>query len=407
MPELVVSDDFLNDLNGLRPDQQKWVMSKIRLLEDNPRHPSLQVHRVERIKAKDIWECYLSDGDRLIYEQKGDLLRLWRVGDHQVVDRVNQYTFSAHTPFRRLEEEPDIQPEIKPFEIPDEWLRPQINHPPDNPYREFPAAHLRILGVPANLVKAVRSVPNLDDLERIPGLPVQTLGWLLELVTNPDFEDFVYDSSRLIFRTTFDRLEGYCEGKIKRLMLNLSPEQERFVKPDIPNLLLLRGCAGSGKTTVAVYRAIHLAERGEKVLFLTFNRTLASVARSLIQELIGPLPKNLTVTHLDGLVMSFVRSRKHNPKVVNREQQKRILQASIQEVRRKLGSYVLEFRWPFFRDEIARVIKGNGLMNTWGLNVMEGKLHYAPKPARQFGKFTRLIKVSSKSKDRWIGKISL
>lgn len=363
MPELVVSDDFLNDLNGLRPDQQKWVMSKIRLLEDNPRHPSLQVHRVERIKAKDIWECYLSDGDRLIYEQKGDLLRLWRVGDHQVVDRVNQYTFSAHTPFRRLEEEPDIQPEIKPFEIPDEWLRPQINHPPDNPYREFPAAHLRILGVPANLVKAVRSVPNLDDLERIPGLPVQTLGWLLELVTNPDFEDFVYDSSRLIFRTTFDRLEGYCEGKIKRLMLNLSPEQERFVKPDIPNLLLLRGCAGSGKTTVAVYRAIHLAERGEKVLFLTFNRTLASVARSLIQELIGPLPKNLTVTHLDGLVMSFVRSRKHNPKVVNREQQKRILQASIQEVRRKLGSYVLEFRWPFFRDEIARVIKGNGLQS--------------------------------------------
>src|SRR5690606_14249175 len=134
--------------------------------------------------------------------------------------------------------------------------RPQINHPPDNPYREFPAAHLRILGVPSNLVKAVRTVPYLDDLERIPGLPVQTLGWLLELVTNPDFEDIVYDSSRLIFRTTLDRLEGYCEGSIKRLMLNLSPEQERFVQPDIPNLLLLRGCAGSGKTTVAVYRAI-------------------------------------------------------------------------------------------------------------------------------------------------------
>ena len=363
MLELVVSDDFLNDLNGLEANLRRQAMNKIRILADNPRHPGLNAHRLERIKAKNIWECYVTDGDRVIYEQDGELLRLWRVGDHRVVDRAHLYSFSAHTPFRRLEEEPAPMPEVQVFEVPQEWLQPRNDRSPDNPYRDFPVAHLRILGVPAALVKAVRTVPYLDDLERIPGLPAQTLGWLLELVTNSDFDDMIYDSSRLIFRTTLDRLEGYCEGKIKRLMLNLSPEQERFLNPDIPNLLLLRGCAGSGKTTVAVYRALRLAERGEKVLFLTFNRTLASVAKSLIQEMIGPLPKNLTVTHLDGLIMNFVREQKHRPNVINRDEQKRFLQTAIQDVRRKQGNYVLAFRWPFFRDEIARVIKGNGLQS--------------------------------------------
>jgi superfamily I DNA/RNA helicase/mRNA-degrading endonuclease YafQ of YafQ-DinJ toxin-antitoxin module len=362
MHELVVSDDFLNDLGQLQPERSRQVMNKLHILADNPRHPSLQAHRLERIKTKNLWECYINQGDRLIFEPEGEKLRLWRVGDHQIIDRVHLLSFSAHTPFRRLEpEEPSTQDENEPFEIPEEWLKTKGDRPPDNPYYEFPAAHLRILGVPASLIKAVRGVSYLEDLEKIPGLPAQTLAWLLELVTNPSFEEISYDPGRLVFRTTLDRLEGYCEGQIKRLMLNLSPEQEYFLKPDIPNLMLLRGCAGSGKTTVAVYRAIKLAEKGDKVLFLTFNRTLASVARSLIQELIGPLPKNLTVVHLDGLVMSFVRSRRQDPNIINRKDQKEIFLKAIQEVSHRQGNYVLKFHWSFFRDEIARVIKGNGL----------------------------------------------
>ena len=67
-------------------------------------------------------------------------------------------------------------------------------------------------------------------------------------------------------------------------------------------LIVLKGVAGSGKTTVGVYRADRLAEKGRRVLMLTFNPILASTTRdSLIQELIGPLPANLEVMHVQEL----------------------------------------------------------------------------------------------------------
>jgi mRNA-degrading endonuclease YafQ of YafQ-DinJ toxin-antitoxin module len=221
--QVVVSDEFLSDLDSLSLDMRRRVTNKIRLLVENPAHPSLNAHRLERVPVENIWECYITRGDRLIYEPQGDELRLWRVGDHTLIDRVHQLSFSPHTPFRRLDADEQAEPAVEEFVIPEEWLQPRLDRHPDNPFQLFLAAHLRILSVPSELVKAVRSAPYIEDLERIPGLPAHTLGWLLELVTDPEFTDILFDPGRLLFRTTLDRLEGYCEGQIKRLMLNLSP----------------------------------------------------------------------------------------------------------------------------------------------------------------------------------------
>lgn len=362
--DIVVSDDFLSDIDKMHNDMRRRVMNKIRLLSKNPAHPSLKAHRIERIQVDNIWECYITRGDRLIYEPQGQELRLWRVGDHTLIDHAHQLSFSPHTPFRRLDEDKKAGKPIKDeFTIPEEWLDPQQDRHPDNPYQYFPSAHLRILGVPSELVKAVRSAPFIEDLEHIPGLPAHTLVWLLELVTDPDFAEIVFDPGRLLFRTTLDRLEGYCEGQIKRLMLNLSEEQAYHAYREHTRAWFVRGCAGSGKTTVAVYRAIRLAENGDQVIFLTFNRTLAAVARTLIQELIGPLPANLHITHLDAWQMRFLKSRQHQLDIIPASQQKNAILKAIQTTKQETMSYILDYPWTFFRDEIGRVIKGHGLMH--------------------------------------------
>ena len=298
MRDIVVSAEFLVELDAAPPDLRQRALRKIELLAENPAHPSLNAHRIHRAPGK--WECYVTKSHRIIYEPVGDQLRLWRVGDHQIIDRVHALSFSPHTLFRRLDQDVPAEPVEAPFEIPEEWLQPQQDRPPDNRFAYMPASHLRILTVPSGLVKAVRNAPYLEDLERLPGLPEHTLNWLLDLATDPMIEDPLFDLGRLIFRTTLDRLEDYCEGRIKRLMLNLSSEQEPFVNPRGHGTMLLRGCAGSGKTTVAIYRTIRHAESGARVIFLTFNKTLAAVARTLIEELIGPLPDNLHVIHLDA-----------------------------------------------------------------------------------------------------------
>jgi superfamily I DNA/RNA helicase/mRNA-degrading endonuclease YafQ of YafQ-DinJ toxin-antitoxin module len=363
MPEVVVSDEFLEQFDALTAEKQKQTLKAIRLLADNPRHPSLNAHQLDGLRGN-FWDCYVSVGanaHRIIYEPDGSLIKLWKVGDHSVIDRAASLSFAANTQFRRMGEPEQEKSEPKPFEIPAEWLTPRSDREPNNPFAYLPAAHLRILGVPAALVKAVKTVPYLEDVERIPGLPEHSVSWLLELATNARLERIAFDEGRLIFRTTLDQLEGYVEGRIKRLMLNLTPDQQQYIAIQPTKPVLLRGCAGSGKTTVGVYRAINLAETGAKVIFLTFNRVLAAAARTLIEELVGPLPDNLQVIHLDSWAAQFLQDRTQVVDIINDDDRSALIKTALASVRETTPHVFFEQPWTFFRDEIAFVIKGNGI----------------------------------------------
>jgi superfamily I DNA/RNA helicase len=358
MREIVVSDEFLVALDSMPPELKDRALEKIGLLSENPAHPSLKTHRVHR--TKDKWEGYITDAHRVIYEPVGDEMRLWRIGDHSIIDRAHTFSFSPHTSFRRLDPDEPMPTEETAFDIPPEWLAPREDNGL-NPFTFLPGSHLRILGVPSHLVKAVRLAPTVDAAVEIHGLPERTKTWMLDLLTNPNLEEALFDPGRLIFRTTLDRLEGYCQGKIKRLMLNLEEEQKRYVGMAVDGAMLVRGCAGSGKTTVALYRAIQCAQTGGETIFLTFNRTLAAAAQGLIQELIGPMPTNLEVVNVDAWLVRFLRKRGHGVNLLSNAEQRDIFLNVLRRVQRGQRSYVHQFPWTFFRDEIGRVIKGNGL----------------------------------------------
>ena len=356
--ELIVSDDFLTGLDELTPDLKERALEKIQLLAENPAHPSLNAHKIKKVEGK--WECYINMAYRIIYEPLADVIRLWKIGDHSIIDKVHTLSFAAHTSFRHFLEEEETAIPKDEFIIPEEWSKPQGEFS-DYPFQYFNYSHLRILGVPSHLVKALRKAPNIDSLEQIQGITEQAKLWLLELATEKKLEDVLFDPCRLFFRTTLDQLEGYCKGKLKRLMLNLEEEQRVFVDMKIDEALLLRGCAGSGKTTVAIYRAIKYAMSGEKTIFLTFNKTLSKAAKTLIQELIGELPPYLEVSNIDAWIMRFIRARRHQVTLINSQEQRDVFLSVLKSVQLYQHSYVYDFPWTFFRDEIARVIKGNGI----------------------------------------------
>jgi mRNA-degrading endonuclease YafQ of YafQ-DinJ toxin-antitoxin module len=341
--EILVTETFDQALRQLSESMRKIVMGKIRLLAENPAHPSLQVHKLQQIKV-DIWECYININMRLLFEVKDGVLRLWNLGSHSVVDHVHLRGFAAHTRFSRMEmPQPSSTPpasELTPPERPDHQSVPfqsytiqsetpapvPVSQGTPNGFAYFQTAHLRVLGVPAHLIQPLKNASTLEIALALPGLPERTRLWLEELSTSPELEEVMFDSSRLLFRTTLDRFEGYCEGKIKRLMLNLQhPEQQQYVDMERAPLLLLKGAAGSGKTTVGIYRAIRLAEQGRRVLVLTYNRTLSSVTKSLIEELIGPLPKNLQVVTLYQFLMRILRGRFIEPHMPEEGQYNRLL----------------------------------------------------------------------------------
>lgn len=74
-------------------------------------------------------------------------------------------------------------------------------------------------------------------------------------------------------------------------MIYLNPEQDKLVRLDPRGHLLIRGVAGSGKTTIALYRAKYLSENyldmftANKILVLTYNSTLVAFMREQAKEL--------------------------------------------------------------------------------------------------------------------------
>ena len=83
-----------------------------------------------------------------------------------------------------------------------------------------------------------------------------------------------------------EELRAWVAGEIPRLLLRLDPEQEALVRVD-SGPTLVRGGAGTGKTIVALHRALALAETepNARILFATYTRTLARYAEELLNHL--------------------------------------------------------------------------------------------------------------------------
>ena len=85
MPTLILNHSFKIDLKELESLEQKQAIKALRLLETNPKHPSLQVHRVN---GTNYWEAYVNKDIRIIFEQNSDTLILMAIGHH---DMLNKY----------------------------------------------------------------------------------------------------------------------------------------------------------------------------------------------------------------------------------------------------------------------------------------------------------------------------
>ena len=73
---------FLRDYSGLSEEVRRRAEKQIRLLLQNPRHPSLRARKIEGYK--DIYEARITEGYRMTYKMVGETFRLRRIGTHEI-----------------------------------------------------------------------------------------------------------------------------------------------------------------------------------------------------------------------------------------------------------------------------------------------------------------------------------
>ncbi len=74
---------FRRDYESLPQEVQSRADKAIRLLQTNPRHPSLQSKKMHGVEG--IWEARVSISQRITFELAGDTLILRRIGTHDIL----------------------------------------------------------------------------------------------------------------------------------------------------------------------------------------------------------------------------------------------------------------------------------------------------------------------------------
>ena len=332
-----IADTFTASLAKLTGEEQKAVKTTAFDLQMNPAHPGMQLHKIDRAKDKNFWSVRVSRDLRLIVHKSGSNLLLCYVDHHDAA-----YHWAER---RRLEKHPrtgaaqivEIREMVREIEIPRyidiESPAAAVANDARKIFIDVPDDELLGYGVPVEWLADVKAATEDSLLDLSDHLPAEAAEALLELATggppiqpaadvfreapalqsvqvewsaepvSPDqqapitrHEDpFAHPDAQRRFRvmTNVEELRRALDHPWENWIVFLHPAQRRMVARDYNGPARVAGSAGTGKTVVALHRAVHLARthRDARVLLATFSETLAEVLRSRMTRLISNEPR--------------------------------------------------------------------------------------------------------------------
>ncbi len=200
-------------------------------------------------------------------------------------------------------------------------------------FAEIPEQTLRSIGVPPECLPLLARVHDVAELELLRDhMPLDVLGSLKTLADGGTLEEVqaeygepVKTSDPLVAlksprsRASFRVIEGdedmmrVMDASLEVWRVFLHPTQRRLVEREAETPMLVRGAAGTGKTVVAMHRAVNLVRRpdwhnGEMLLFTTFTKNLATDISVQLDTLCSPDERRrIEVTNIDAWVVNFLK----------------------------------------------------------------------------------------------------
>ena len=369
---------FKTDLDNLDNSIRKRVTKTLRQIESDPYYRGLESHSQASISDRKVMRSRVNENFRILWEWVADgKIMLWRVGSHKMIDSIDYIRSEPRQQWKIFtrDESDHSAIELESLEISREL--PQ-------PFKHVPLNILRLFGVPDDQLQAVKSLADEENVWDLP-IPENVQLTLLDILTNPNWTlDNLLDTRQLLYRATVDQLEGYCEGKIKQLLLNLNDEQESYARIRANGPVLIKGVAGSGKTTIGLYRAHRLAQAIEKtgrmfgedasVLLLTYSKTLTTALEQLYRELYGEeLPYSIKVEAYKEWMLQQLHGAGRHLKPADKSVRRRLVDEAKQDATKDFpGDHVVTRKFSqFLLDEFDKVIRARRISNLAGYQAIE------------------------------------
>jgi len=334
--EFRIASTFTSSLARLNAQEQKAAKIAALDLQMNPANPGLQFHRVDHAKDDNFWSVKASSDLRLIVHKTGKSLLLCYVDHHD-----DAYDWAQR---RKLETHPktgaaqlvEIRETVKDVFIPRYVEAEAIAEPKPALLVDVPKNELLGYGVPPSWLADVFEATEDTILDIADHLPEEAAEAVLDLAIGvkpqavaavvPDTDPFDHPDAQRRFRvmTNVEELEQALNYPWEQWTVFLHPAQRQWVERDYSGPARVSGSAGTGKTIVALHRAVHLAREHEdaRVLLTTFSESLANALRTKLRRLIGHQPRlgeRLEVHSMDAIGRRLYELNVEKPRMAARQ----------------------------------------------------------------------------------------
>jgi superfamily I DNA/RNA helicase/mRNA-degrading endonuclease RelE of RelBE toxin-antitoxin system len=394
--EFRIADTFTDSLARLSGDEQKAVKTTAFDLQLNPANPGMSFHKLDNARDSNFWSVRVSADIRLIVHRSSGSLLLCYVDHH---DRA--YRWAER---RKLDVHPrtgaaqfvEVRERVEEVRVP-KYVEAPVSPAKPALFSSMPEQLLLGYGVPQEWIGDVQQATEDTLLDLVDHLPAEAAEALLELATGgepkvavlsaPQSSPFEHPDAQRRFRvvSSVEELERALSSPWDKWTIFLHPEQRQLVEKDYAGPARVSGSAGTGKTIVALHRAVHLARSNHeaRVLLTTFSESLANALRAKLRRLMSSEPRlgeRIDVMALDAVGLHLYKTQIGVLRLVQRpDLQGRLERAAAQAPN-------MRFKTPFLLGEWEEVV------DAWQIATWE---EY--RDVRRLGRKTRLSEAQRAS----------
>ena len=317
--KLYLGDKCWDKLFELPKNVQLRVRDFQRKFKENPFSPAINLEKIASFEDDSLRTARIDDTYRaIIGVASGDTYCLLYIDHHDEAMRWAQHKRFAWNSYTNSFQVTSITME--------EVVEQRGKERDDTVFAKYTDEQLLRIGVPEHQLPLVRSIKDMDDLEKaessLSGDVFEYLFYLMDdgtdinnIITEveagkeQDGDSTINNKRNFIEITDDEELERVIAEGTEKWQIFLHPSQRLLVEKSYAGSLKVTGGGGTGKTVAAIHRLKKLTEKGsmKSVLYTTFTRTLIKNISSRVRSM-GIKSENCVIENIDKLALDMAKS---------------------------------------------------------------------------------------------------